>query len=340
MITIVGASASGLFTAYLLAKAGLKVQVLEKNKQVGPPQRTLIVTNKFLDVLPFDTSKVIINKINRVEFFSPNQKNSLEFKKPDLIIERQKLLKLLADNARAAGAQIHTTTEIKNFSSAVQTAEPLIDASGVKKSASAVGLIQAEVEIPEKIDPHTIQVFFDTAKTKYFFWLIPQSESGAAVGLISDDMTQARNALDEFLARKNFKVQTYQHGRVPLFTPLPCTLRGAGFAVGDAAGQVKVDTVGGVVAGLRGAQALANSIIKGTTYRREARGLNWGLTLHWLARRVLNNLTNDDYDRLLALLTPEVKKVLATYTRDEAARGALKLFLTQPRFLTFLTRIF
>lgn len=335
MITIIGASSAGLFAAYLLAKAGLKVRLFEKNKVVGPPQRTLIVTSKILDVLDFDLGDVVVNKIRRVEFFSPNQKNSLEFKNPDLVIEREKLLKLLAQKAAEAGAEIHTGVEFRNQT--IGENEILVDASGIKKSAKAVALLQAEVEVPEKIDKSMIQVFFDVTKTKYFFWVIPKSETLAAAGLIADDAKGAQNILDEFLAEKNFKVKSFQTGQVPLFKPFRPFIP---LAIGDAASQVKNSTVGGVVAGLRGAQALAESVIKGTSYQKEALGLNWELTLHWLARRTLNNLTNDDYDRLLELLTPEVKKVLASYTRDEVARGAFQLFLTQPRFLTFLPKIF
>ncbi len=356
MITIVGASAAGLSAAYLLAKAGFKVRLFEKNKVIGPPPRTLIVTGKILGILDFDLGDVVVNKIKKVEFFSPHSHNSLKFKNPDLIIEREKLLKLLAEKAVAAGVKIQTRTKLDDIGSGVYTPELLdrdaettilIDASGVKKSSETAALLQAEVETPKPIDKHAIQVFFDREKTKYFFWIIPKSETEAAVGLISDDAAQARNVLDEFLAEKNFAVKSFQEGQVPLFKPFTPFKP---FAVGDAADQVKVDTVGGVVAGLRGAQALATSIIKGTSYpsqrliglwpNKEARRLNWELTLHWLARRTLNNLTNDDYDRLLKLLTPKVKKILATYNRDEAARGALKLFLAQPKLLTFTPKIF
>ncbi len=337
MITVVGASTSGLFAAYLLAKAGFKVRVFEKNNVIGPPRRTLIVTGKILAILNFDLGDIVINQIKRVEFFSPNQKNSLEFKNPDLIIEREKLLRHLAEKASAAGAEIQTGVEFKNQT--VDKNEILVDASGVKKSAKTVALLQAEVEVPTAIDKETIQVFFDRGKTKYFFWLIPKSEREAAVGLIANDANGIKKTLDDFLAEKNFKVLSYQQGRAPLFSPRTKIQKGKTFLVGDAAGQVKVDTVGGVVAGLRGAKALAQGLIKRTSYRREVRGLNWELTLHWLARRVLNNLTNKDYDRLLTLLTPEVKQVFARCTRDEAARGVLKLFLAQPRVLLFLPKI-
>jgi len=339
-ITIVGASAAGLFSAYLLAKAGLKVQLLEKSNTIGPPPRTLIVTRKIFDVLgpEFDLSDIIVNQIRKVGFFSPHCRESLAFKNPDLIIEREELLKLLARKAAGAGAEIYTNAERKDFSPA--ETEVLVDASGVKQSATTVALLQAEVEIPNGVDKEMVQVFFDTRKTKYFFWIIPKSKNEAAVGLIADNKVQAKNALDEFLATKNFKAKSYQQGRAPLFRPLTKVKRGNTFLVGDAALQVKNSTVGGVVAGLRGARALAESLIKGTGYQKEMRGLNWELTLHWLARRTLNKLTNKDYDKLLELLTPEVKKLLATYTRDEAARGALKLFLAQPRLLTFLLKIF
>ena len=52
-VTIIGASISGLFTAYLLAKEGIDVEVYERGDALGWPPRTLIVTNKISEVLDF-----------------------------------------------------------------------------------------------------------------------------------------------------------------------------------------------------------------------------------------------------------------------------------------------
>ena len=54
------------------------------------------------------------------------------------------------------------------------------------------------------------------------------------------------------------------------------------------ASHVKVTTVGGLVTGLWGARAAAESILKNTSYAKALRRLNRELWLHELIRRVLN----------------------------------------------------
>ncbi|MEM4724219.1 MAG: hypothetical protein QXP01_04335 [Candidatus Hadarchaeum sp.] len=105
------------------------------------------------------------------------------------------------------------------------------------------------------------------------------------------------------------------------------------YLIGDAAAQVKVTTVGGVVTGLRGAKALSEGLVKGRDYRREVRRLKRELDLHLLLRHLLNRFNAEDYDELLALLSARLRNVLAERTRDELAETFLHLILAEPRLL-------
>ena len=50
-VAVVGGSASGFFTASLLARAGCSVDVLERSEQLDPTPRTLIVTSHMRTLL-------------------------------------------------------------------------------------------------------------------------------------------------------------------------------------------------------------------------------------------------------------------------------------------------
>jgi flavin-dependent dehydrogenase len=106
------------------------------------------------------------------------------------------------------------------------------------------------------------------------------------------------------------------------------------FIVGDAAAQVKVTTVGGVVTGLHGARALATAVLNGRNYRKELRELKLELDLHLLVRRVLNWLDDKDYDELIAMLDGGLKDILEESTRDELSKSLLSLILKEPRLIT------
>ena len=109
--------------------------------------------------------------------------------------------------------------------------------------------------------------------------------------------------------------------------------------VGDAAGQVKMTTVGGLVAGLRGARAAAEAILGRKGYRQELRELKRELDLHLLMRSILDRFADADYDELLRLLNRRAKDILETYNRDEMAKGLWSLLLAQPRLLPVTARV-
>jgi flavin-dependent dehydrogenase len=114
-VTIVGASTSGLFTAYLLAKEGVEVEVYEKEKVLGSPPRTLIVTSKLNEVLNFVPQEAITNEVRNLEIFSRSKSVRLELSSPDLVVEREKLLKLLARLAEGSGVKIELRQQFLSF---------------------------------------------------------------------------------------------------------------------------------------------------------------------------------------------------------------------------------
>jgi flavin-dependent dehydrogenase len=114
-ITIIGASISGLFTAYLLAKEGVDVEVYERGDALGWPARTLIVTNKITELLDFVPEEAIINRIRYIELFSRSRLARLELSSPDLIVERERLSSLLARLAKRAGVKIMFNHQFEGF---------------------------------------------------------------------------------------------------------------------------------------------------------------------------------------------------------------------------------
>ena len=109
---------------------------------------------------------------------------------------------------------------------------------------------------------------------------------------------------------------------------------GSIFLVGDAASQVKATTVGGVVAGLRGAKAVANLILgRVEEAKRELEKLRCELNLHLLLRKILNRFDEEDYRRLLSLLRRDngLASFIARHTRDDLASFFFKLIFRYPR---------
>ena len=193
--------------------------------------------------------------------------------------------------------------------------------------------------MPEEVKPDTLQVWFDSNQTRYFYWLIPESDRVATLGLIADGPHEAEMCLKKFLQEKELEPLEFQAAMVPMYRfKYSEVISNSGqnvFVVGDAAAQVKMTTVGGLVTGLHGARALANAILNGRNYRKELRGLRIELDLHLFFRHVLNRFNDENYNELIGMLNGGLKDILEKWTRDELAQTFLKLILTQPRLVTF-----
>jgi flavin-dependent dehydrogenase len=361
-VAVIGGSASGFFTASLLARAGCSVDVLERSEQLDPTPRTLIVTSHMRDLLGEVGERAIVNEIRKFELFTDGRKAFVPLDRPDLIIERSRLIQGLADEAQKNGARISFGNRFMSLQSngtglrvGVERARDarteelhadiVVGADGalsrVAQSAGwprqpTVPLVQAIVKIPADMSPDTVRVWFIPDDTPYFYWLIPESRERAALGLIGEDGQETRRCLERFMEKRGFTPLGFQGARIPVYdrwTPVERKV-GAGrvFLVGDAAGQVKVTTVGGIVTGFRGALGVSEAILNGGE-SRELRSLKRELDLHLLIRKTIHQFKQADYSRLVDLMNASTRRSLSQYTRDEAARVLWHITLSQPRLL-------
>jgi len=359
-VVIIGASTAGLYAGECLARGGKKVAVLERQKELKPARRTLIVTRllrKVLGTLPDD---MILHKIDVMAVATSNRELTIPLKDPDLIVERASLIDWLASKFESAGGKLFLDHRFEGFKqtgdgldilletargeSIVAAKEAVIGADGLfSKVARAAGIarpksvpiVQAEVALPAGWDPSVVKVWFDAEETRFFFWLIPESSSKGVVGLVGDHGLQTRESLKTFLADHDLEPETYQAAQVALYSPRlkPWTRIGSTrvYLVGDAAGQVKVSTVGGTVSGFLGAQAAASALLNGRSYRAHCWRLKRELNVHWLLRRLLDRLNNQGYDQLANTVSFKVRNFLSQYDRDSMDPVIWRLPILEPR---------
>ena len=364
-VDIVGGSAAGLFAAYLLAREGKRVRLFDANDVLHTESRTLITTSHLTDVLGFFPRDAVCNKITQIDLFSPGRSVTIPMQMPDLVVERSTVVRLLAQRALDEGVEIRGGCKFLNLEPAEQgvtvtindthrnrvekfKTKTLVGADGsfsrVAKMATGDGhgttpILQAIVKLPDGASVNTTQVWFEPEDTPYFYWLIPESQKQAAVGFIAEEGKHGRTKLEKFLARQGLEILDIQAARVPAYSHFTRQWRNVSgadvYLVGDAAAQVKVTTVGGLVTGLRGARAVANAILRRRDYLTELKPLRRELGLHLILRCVLNRFRSRDYDRLLALLNEKTILLLGRYNRDQAARMLCRILLAQPRLLGF-----
>jgi flavin-dependent dehydrogenase len=361
-VAVIGGSAAGLFTASLLARRGAEVRVFERIERLEPEARTLIVTDRMRGLLGRAAEGSVVNEIRRFELFTDGRAATISLNRPDLIVERRALIQSLAEEAQGAGAQIELGRRFQGLrvngrgltvrvercadgSSEEIHADDVVGGDGaasrVAKAAGwapleTVPLLQAMVALPKDMAPDTVRVWFVPQDTPYFYWLIPESPTRGALGMIGETGPETKRSLEQFLEKRKFEAIEFQGARIPVYKrwiPVRRKLGGGSvYLVGDAAAQVKVSTVGGIVTGFRGALGVAEAILNGGS-SGELRTLRRELDFHLLLRRSLHHFQQSDYSHLVDLLNDPAKKSLGEYSRDEAWKMLWRVCLRQPRLV-------
>lgn len=338
------------------------MRVFERIETLEPEARTLIVTHRMRELLGRAAEGSIVNEIRRFELFTDGRAATIELDHPDLIIERRALIQNLAAEAQRAGATLELgrrfhamrsngnglTVEVERCADGSREevhADAIIGGDGAaSRVARAAGwapletvpLMQAIVPLPKDMAPDTVRVWFVPQDTPYFYWLIPESATRGALGVIGESGAETRHHFERFLEKRKLDPIEFQGARIPVYKRwIPVRRKmgsGSVYLVGDAAAQVKVSTVGGIVTGFRGALGVAEAILNGGA-SRELRTLRRELDFHLLLRRSLHRFEQSDYSHLVDLLNDPAKKSLGEYSRDEAWKILWRVCVRQPRLV-------
>lgn len=358
MIAIVGAGPIGCFLGYLLAKQGKEVNIYEEHYSIGKPVHcTGIVTKELSKIIPFK-EEFVINKLNYARISSYN--NSVDIPLEEYILDRVKFDQYLADLAVKNGAKLITNTKVIDFDNnklIIKTkkgiknikADIIIGTDGPysvvakkinKSKRDYYTGIQARVK--GKFDPRKYKTYFGNICPNFFAWVVPESKNIARIGLACKK--EVNYYFSKLLAKLNIKnkdIFEKQGGLIPIYNKKDKVQQGNIYLVGDAAGQVKATTGGGLVFGLKSAQILADCILNKKNYRKNLSKLNRELYIHLKIRSILNKFNDKDFSYLVKILKKKkVQNILQKSSREYPSKLAIKLLFAEPRFLLFAKKIF
>jgi len=351
MIHIIGAGPAGSYAAYLLSKKGEKVVLYEEHKEIGKPvQCTGIVTDTISSIIKIK-KEFVKNKVKHARIYSPNKEHiDVKLKRPNIILDRAKFDKHLAEEAESAGAVLKLNSRFEGakgsqiiINGKKIRADKIIGADGplsqVAKSYGMYGKrkfvigVQARVRMP--INPDTVEFWLGIGQ---FAWLVPEDGKTARIGLIAKK--KANQELKELLrlrAEKG-KILDYQAGPIPIYNPWLKIKKGNVALIGDAATQVKATTYGGIIPGLIAAQEVSRSFDNYEKNFKKRFGKE--LLSALLIRRMMDRFKDKDYNQLVALFKKDqLKEIIETHDRDFPTRFILKLLLKEPRLIKFSKKL-
>jgi len=278
-VAIIGGGPSGLHAASLLARKGLNVFVAEKKGEIGSDVIcTGIVGKEIFQEFELGLDSVI-REIRSAKLVSSSG-NTIYYQHPSsfaCIVDRQKFDQVLAEDARRSGAEISlgtcvtdvsldnnhvkVTAQTEGMSTKTISARMAILSTGIESRFNRkLGLgfpqdfllgAQAEMEI---VNGNSATIFFGKSVAPgAFAWAVPTSEGRLRVGLVTSREPRIwfENLIKKFFPEKiadfhlgQIRVKAIAQGLVTK------TFGERVIALGEAAGQVKTTTGGGIYFGL------------------------------------------------------------------------------------------
>jgi len=331
-VVVAGGSVAGLLSAREISSRGFSVLVIEEDYEIGTPEHcgglVSIAGLEELGIIPF--RKTFDHMMESAEIKSPNGKSfTINSKKQKVVeISRRELDKQIAFQAQKNGTEIKVRTSFQEITNTgIRTNEEnidckiFVDARGVSslihKDRTGI-LSSAQYEIYANwIKKGKVEVIFDQEKYPGFFaWVIPSNEGKGKVGVAGKGINVS-DTLNEILKEKG-KYSTIRKIFAPIWIkgPIEKFVDGKTVIVGDAAGQAKPTTAGGIftsgMGGVFAGQAISkflktNEISHLQEYQKrwtERFGKEFDKQL--LARKILERLDNQTINKLFESITPEI----------------------------------
>ena len=336
-VVVAGGSVAGLLCAREIASKGFSVLVIEEDYEIGTPEHcgglVSIAGLEELGIIPF--RKTFEHMIDSAEITSPNGNSFTINSKNQKVVEisRRELDKQIAFQAQKNGAVIKVRTSFQEITdTGIRTNEEkidckiLVDARGVSslihKDRTGI-LSSAQYEIYSNwIKKGKIEVIFDQEKFPGFFaWIIPSGEGKGKVGVAGRGINVAET-LDKILEeRKNFSVIRKIFAPIWIKGPIENFVEGKTVIVGDAAGQAKPTTAGGIftsgMGGVYAGQAISKFLETNDKSELEEYQKKWmnrfgkEFEKQLLARKILERVDNNTINKLFESITPEITKEIS-----------------------------
>ena len=341
-MVVVGGGPVGSYVAYRLAGMGYAVVVLERKQEIGEQVCcTGIIGQECVNSFAIDDN-VILREANSAKLFSPSG-NLLQLRREETqayILDRTAFDVAMASRAQNNGAeyvldspvrdieveqnrvkikashqQVTSNFEARAVVIATGFGSRLTEGLGLGRVDDFVNGAQAEVET---LGIDEVEVYFGREIAPGFFgWLVPTSPRTARVGLLSRHSPglYLKKLMASLLAQGKIvsSEAKLSYGGIPL-RPLGRTYGKRLIVVGDAAGQVKPTTGGGIYYGLLCAdiaaktlhQALQHDDLSAKSLARYERGwrrrLGRELKIGYWARKLFERLSDRQIDRIFDIV--------------------------------------
>jgi digeranylgeranylglycerophospholipid reductase len=329
-VTVIGGSVAGLMAAREIAQSGIGVCVYEEHREIGVPEKCdgLVSSHGISELGLVPPSSVVQNSIERARFFSPSLRE-IEVragKQGVIVLDRNQFDKYLAENAARAGAKIEVGKRVSQYTQAdskvtfrvdseTLNSDYLIDCSGYESYISSGGkALQGGQYLVHGswFDRNAVEIYVDPVSYPGFFkWVIPISDNVAKIGVAGEGINTFQ-ILDAFVREKDAVVFRKMAAPVLCYGTIKSFVENRIAKAGDAAGQPKPTTGGGIYTGGYGGMLAGRAVVQ--AFRRSNSDLLSDYESGWkskfgrefrlqsYARNVISKMNRGQIERLFEMV--------------------------------------
>ncbi|MBQ6511464.1 NAD(P)/FAD-dependent oxidoreductase [Methanobrevibacter sp.] len=354
-VCVVGAGPVGSTISYYLSLKGLSVVLLDKKTKIGFPLQCAGILSYHIDEFNELPEDIILNKVKGAFLHSPN--HILNVKKDSdvaYIIDRVAYDQFLLNRATGSGVKLITQKAVDfNIDEGLTTlqnnekikSKVIVGCDGYNSDLSKyIGNDQDNYPASQMLvkisandiyeyrkDSENISDYVDACLLEEalpgFLWLIPVGEDLYRAGLFSKDSHKRQaDILMDYLNKNNLKFEIIEKykGFIPIFNKNNKLAKSRAVLIGDAAGQVKPTSGGGLMIAFDACRFASEYIVQAIEkndfsilekyheefldkYQKE-------FSYQIKVQKTLQMLTNDDLDYLyMKLKENDGEKLISEY---------------------------
>jgi geranylgeranyl reductase family protein len=372
-VVIIGGSIAGNYLCYLLSHSKLKIAVIEEHKEIGLPFECAGIISKKLNKLIDLPKNIILNRVNIAKIVAPSGKYiKISGDEEPYIIDRVSLDKLFYEKVKNNENIIYFLEEkFKSFRYISENQNNIVFIETSKRNLKARMLIgcdgpltsvgkllgvknkviyATQIRIKANFSKNEALMWFDPRWKELFGWIVPEGNLVYRIGLgSSKNIAHNFNIFLKKLKIDSNKKIDQQGGIIPYGVMHKVSFNNI-LLLGDAAGQVKATTGGGIIMLLTAAKYAALTIQKCFTNNNFSKKfikenyekpcltiIGKQLKIHYLIRTILENFDTKDFELFFHIVkNSSLEKIISLYGDMDFPKEVMLRIMKNLTFIKFL----
>ncbi len=372
-ICIVGASIAGNYLTYLLSNSNLRIAVLEDHKEIGLPFQCAGIISQKLSQLIELPKEIVLNRVRTAKIVNPSGKSIKLFGDENpYIIDRIALDRLhykkIKDNQNI---MYYLGERYKSFEYRIENGKKyvLLETSerkiktrmliGCDGPLSSVGkqlnvkndvLYASQIRTKANFNEDEAAMYFDPQWKQLFGWIVPEGNQVFRIGIAA--AKNVRNCFKRYLEKLDIDIDNKidQQGGIIPYGIMNRVAFDNILLLGDAAGQVKATTGGGIIMLLTAAKYASrcvNLCFKNETFSKKFIKKNYEkpcshtigreLKLHYLIRLILEKFKEKDFEVFFKIIKEnKIERIISFYGDMDFPKTLVAKLLRNRTVLGFL----